>query len=123
MCSDCWNQALLNMAATGSTSTTWPSTMRNPAGLFIQALAEMTKMAEAVPLMAIGNAGSQCARGERRSQPSRSSPRTMASMTQANPRADGEEDGEPFGPAADEAHVDRVAGPQPQPFGNEEEDG
>ena len=69
MCSDCWNQALLNMAAMGSTSTTWPSTMRNPAGLFIQALAEMTKMAEAVPLMAIGNAVSQCARGERRSQP------------------------------------------------------
>ena len=69
MCSDCWNQAALNMAATGSTSTTSPSTTRKPAGLFIQALAEMTKMAEAVPLMATGKAVSQWARGERRSQP------------------------------------------------------
>ena len=43
--------------------------MRNPAGLFIQALAEMTKMAESVPLMAIGNAVSQWRTGERRSQP------------------------------------------------------
>ena len=155
MCSDCWNQALLNMAAMGSTSTTWPSTMRNPAGLFIQALAEMTKMAEAVPLMAIGNAVSQCAtrreaipaveiepeedgldeEGEplrREGEPDdaagvahedRPEESQLEGEDRAGDRTDGEEDGESFGPAADEGHVDRVTGSQPQPLGDEEEDG
>ena len=155
MCSDCWNQALLNMAATGSTSTTWPSTMRNPAGLFIQALAEMTKMAEAVPLMAIGKRG-QPVRARRETIPAveiepeedgldeegeplrregetddaagvahedRPEQSQLEGEDRAGDRADGEEDGESFGPAADESHVDRVAGLQPQPLGDEEEDG
>ena len=86
MCSDCWNQALLNMAAMGSTSTTWPSTMRNPAGLFIQALAEMTKMAESVPLMAIGNGG----------QPVRAG-REAVPAVEIEPEEDGlDEEGEPL---------------------------
>ena len=37
--------------------------------------------------------------------------------------ADGEEDGESFGPAPGEGHVDRIAGPQPEPLGDEEQDG
>ena len=111
-------------------------------------------MAEAVPLMAIGKAVSQCdARREtipaveiepeedgldEEGEPFRRKGQTddaagvahedrpeqsqLEGEDRAGDRADGEEDGESFGPAADEGHVDRVAGLQPQPLGDEEED-
>ncbi len=43
------NAAGLAMAAMGCTSTGCPSTIRNPAGVFIQALAMTTKMPERTP--------------------------------------------------------------------------
>ncbi len=44
----------LNIAAHGSTSTTWPSTIRNPDGAFIQALTEITQKVPTTPATAIG---------------------------------------------------------------------
>src|SRR5581483_4982345 len=47
-----WGQAMgLNMAFQGSMFSAWPWTQSKPVGLFIQALAQMTKKAEARPLI------------------------------------------------------------------------
>ena len=49
ICSACESQASLNIAATGSIFSGLPFTHSNPAGLFIQALAETTKMPDITP--------------------------------------------------------------------------
>ena len=59
----------LNMAWIGLMSTTLPSLNTKPAGVFIQEFALTINHAEARPLIQIGKEQSQCARGERRSQP------------------------------------------------------
>src|SRR5262245_32964211 len=65
--------------------TTLPSTISNPAGVFIQELALTTNQAEISPLIQIGNEQSQCTRGERRFQPYKYRPRKMASRKNAKP--------------------------------------
>jgi hypothetical protein len=61
-----------NIAAHGRASTTFPrASSRNPVGLFIQALAEITKKAPAIPAATMGSALSMCALGDRRFHPNR----------------------------------------------------
>jgi hypothetical protein len=61
----------VSIAATGSTSATWPSTIRKPAGVFIHALAVTTKIPESAPLTATTTPEKRCTRGLTRSQPYR----------------------------------------------------
>src|SRR5438034_8433067 len=65
-------------------STTLPFLITKPAGVFIQEFALTINHAEARPLIQIGKEQSQCARGERRSQPYRYRPRKIASKKNAN---------------------------------------
>ena len=60
--------ALLNIATSGCGSVTFPSTMVNPCGSFIQALAVTTKNAEATPAIATGMPLARCRIGLSRSQ-------------------------------------------------------
>src|SRR3990172_525672 len=80
----------LNIAAHGSTFTALPPATSKPRGWFIQAFVLMTKSAEAAELTTRGTVHSQCATGERRSQPYRYSARKIASVKNAKPsRANG----------------------------------
>ena len=56
-------QALLAIAASGSMSTARPSTMRNPTGVFIQALAMTTNTADRAPLTATTIPANKCIDG------------------------------------------------------------
>ena len=69
MCKRSARAAGLNIAAIGSTSTGRPSSIRKPAGVFIQALVVTTKTAETAPLAATMTPENQCASGGMRSQP------------------------------------------------------
>ena len=70
MCtSSCQKYALPNSAPTGWTSTTRPSTSRNPVGWFIQPLTEITINEPVKPAITIGMPLAKCARGDRRFQP------------------------------------------------------
>jgi hypothetical protein len=62
---------LANIATSGRTSAGCPLTIRKPAGICIQALAIVMNAADSGPLMTIGSALSQWARGESFSQPYR----------------------------------------------------
>ena len=62
MCPACTGVAGLNMAAIGSRSTILPPTKRNPAGSFIQALAQTTKMPTTTPATIHRHPGQQVAR-------------------------------------------------------------
>jgi hypothetical protein len=97
VCTTSTSQGGLNIAAIGSTSTTVPFTMRNPAGMFIHAFAVVTNAADAAPLITIGNPLSQCARALKRSQPYRYNPMKIASTKNAKPSS---ENGSPMMPPA-----------------------
>src|SRR5437660_5214725 len=75
----------LNTACQGLIPVTCPFLMTKPAGVFIQELALTINQAEARPLIQMGKEQSQCALGERRSQPYRYSPRKIASVKKAKP--------------------------------------
>src|SRR6266567_424848 len=80
----------LNIAWKGLIPVTCPFFISKPAGVFIQEFALTINHAEAAPAIQRGNEQSQCARGERRSQPYRYRPRKIASKKKANPsRANG----------------------------------
>jgi hypothetical protein len=69
MCRHCPKAAGLRMAARGSTSTAFPSTRRNPVGVFIHALAMTTNTPEMAPLNATSTPEARWARGGTRSHP------------------------------------------------------
>ena len=54
MCRNCSQTPSLNIARHGLMSTTSPSRIANPAGLFIHALTEMTQKVPTMPAMPIG---------------------------------------------------------------------
>ena len=65
----CCRAAGLSMAAIGSILVTRPSTISNPVGAFIQALAVTTNTPESMPLIATTIPASQCTTAGIRSQP------------------------------------------------------
>ena len=70
MCTNsCHMKELANIAATGSTSVTRPSTIRKPCGWFIQAFTVITMNEPVTPVIAIGMPLARCQRGDSRSQP------------------------------------------------------
>lgn len=71
MCRNCSHTPPLNIAAHGLTSTTAPSRIVKPAGLFIHALTDTTQNVPMTPDAPIGINIAKCRRGAIRSQPYR----------------------------------------------------
>src|SRR5436190_8882578 len=81
----CDNQALLNIAFTGLIFIALPFTQSKPAGLFIQAFADTTKMPDKIPDMLTKTPESQCAHLFSRFHPYRKMPSAIASIKNAVP--------------------------------------
>ena len=69
MWANCSQTPSLNIARHGSTSVTSPSTIRNPVGLFIQALTAITQKVPTTPAHAIGISMARWRRGGIRPHP------------------------------------------------------
>src|SRR4051812_25978939 len=82
---DCESHALLNIAFTGSMFIASPFTHSKPAGLFIQALADTTKMPDITPEIEMITPEAQCTHRFSRFQPYRKMPMAIASIKKAVP--------------------------------------